>query len=156
VVRRRVSFENSFDSKPSNLEPSFGTIRNKTFDSVVSLLYRNREFQCFEWTETNRRPTKQFDREHILLFFTENVRFFLFFSICFRFFFVFFGFFSLFRNSLFRLFRFYTETESFNWTETKRRPKQFKREYIWEFFRKFRVVSLCFGLLRNRSVCSVV
>ena len=32
-------------------------------------------------------------------------------------------------------------------------PKQFKREYIWVFFRKFRVVSVCFGLLRNSSVC---
>ncbi len=31
--------------------------------------------------------------------------------------------------------------------------RQFKREYIWEFFRKFRVVSVSFGLLRNRSVC---
>jgi hypothetical protein len=29
----------------------------------------------------------------------------------------------------------------------------FKREYIWVFFRKFRVVSVCFGLLRNSSVC---
>jgi hypothetical protein len=32
-------------------------------------------------------------------------------------------------------------------------PKQFKREYIWVFFRKFRVVSVCFSLLRNSSVC---
>ena len=31
--------------------------------------------------------------------------------------------------------------------------RQFKREYMREFFRKFRVVSACFGLLRNRSVC---
>jgi hypothetical protein len=66
---------------------------------------------------------KQFDRVHILLFFTENVEFFRFFSIFFGFFsrifslfrfFVFFGFFGLFRNSLFRLFRLYTETESFD------------------------------------------
>ena len=28
-------------------ETSFGTIRNKMFVSVVSLLYRNREFRCF-------------------------------------------------------------------------------------------------------------
>jgi hypothetical protein len=32
-------------------------------------------------------------------------------------------------------------------------PKQFKKEYIWVFFRKFRVVSVCFGFLRNSSVC---
>jgi hypothetical protein len=51
----------------------------------------------------------------------------------------------------------YTKTESFhNSTEPKQTeepPKQFKREYIWVFFRKFRVVSVCFGLLRNISVC---
>jgi hypothetical protein len=29
---------------------------------------------------------------------------------------------------------------------------KFKREDIWVFFRKFRVVSVCFGLLRNSSV----
>ncbi len=29
----------------------------------------------------------------------------------------------------------------------------FKREYIWVFFRKFMVDSVCFGLLRNSSVC---
>ena len=58
---------------------------------------------------------------------------------------------------LFRLFRFYTETESFDVSiepkQTEDPPKQFKREYIWKFFQKFRVVSVCFGLLRNRSVC---
>ncbi len=37
--------------------------------------------------------------------------------------------------------------------ETEDPPKQYKREYIWVFFRKFRVVSVCFGLLPNRSVC---
>jgi hypothetical protein len=72
-------------------------------------------------------------------------------------FFVFFGFFSLFRNSLFWLFRFYTKTESFDVSielkQTGDPPKQFKREYIWVFFWTFRVVSVCFGLLRNSSVC---
>ncbi len=37
--------------------------------------------------------------------------------------------------------------------QTEDPPKQFKREYICKFFQKFRVVSVCFGLLRNRSVC---
>ena len=37
--------------------------------------------------------------------------------------------------------------------QTEDPPKQFKRENIWTFFQKFRVVSVCFGLLRNRSVC---
>jgi hypothetical protein len=45
----RVSFETSFDSKQPKLEPKLvsGITRNKTFVSVVSLLYRNRDFQCF-------------------------------------------------------------------------------------------------------------
>jgi hypothetical protein len=60
LVSARVSFETSFDSKQPKLEPktSFGTNRNKPFVSVVSLLYRNREFRCFDWAETNRRPTE--------------------------------------------------------------------------------------------------
>jgi hypothetical protein len=67
------------------------------------------------------------------------------FPVFFQFFRFFSAFFGLFRNSFFFLFRFYTETED--------PPKQFKREYIWVFFRKFRVVSVCFGLLQNSSVC---
>ena len=31
---------------------------SKQFVSVVSLLYRNREFRCLDRTETNRRPTE--------------------------------------------------------------------------------------------------
>ncbi len=88
-----------------------------------------------------------------MLFFTENLEFFRFFRF-FSFFSVFFG---LFPNSLFRLFRFYTETESFDVSielkQTGDPPKQFKREYIWVFFWTFRVVKVCFGLLRNSSVC---
>jgi hypothetical protein len=55
------------------------------------------------------------------------------------------------------LFNFYTKTESFDVSidpkQTEDPPQQFKREHIWEFFRKFRVVSVCFGMLRNSSVC---
>ncbi len=47
------------------------------FVSVVSLLYWNREFRCFNWTETNRRATKQFDT---LVFFSESFGLFLFVS----------------------------------------------------------------------------
>ncbi len=69
----------------------------------------------------------------------------------FPFFPVFSVFFGLFRNSLFRLFRFYTETESFDVSiepkQTKDQPKQFEREHIWVFFRKFRVVSVCYDQL---------
>jgi hypothetical protein len=53
-------------------------------------------------------------------------------------FFHFFGFFGLFRNSLFRLFCFYTETESFDVSieqkQTEDQPKQFDREDILLFF----------------------
>ncbi len=49
---------------------------------------------------------------------------------------------------LFRLFRFYAETEIFDVSiepkQTEDQPKQFKREYIWVFFRKFRVHLLTF------------
>jgi hypothetical protein len=60
-VPGRVFFETSFDSKQVSIrnkfrfettetgtETNFGTIRNKMFVSVVSLLYRNREFGCFD------------------------------------------------------------------------------------------------------------
>jgi hypothetical protein len=86
-----------------------------------------------EAKQTEDQP-KQFDREHILLFFTENFGFFRFF----RFFQIFPVFFVLFQNSLFQLFRFYTETESFDVSielkQTEGPPKQFEREYIRVFF----------------------
>ncbi len=54
---------------------------------------------------------------------------------------------------LFRLFRFYTETESFGVSiepkQTEEQLKQCDREHNLEFFTKFRVVSVCFGLFRN-------
>ncbi len=113
--------------KQRNCNWNFGTIRNKTFVSVVLLLYRNREFRCF------------FNRKFRVFFL-----FFLFFS-----FFCLFVFFGLFRNSLFWLFHFYAETESFYVSiepkQTEDPPKQFKRENIWLFFRKCRVVSVCYG-----------
>jgi hypothetical protein len=101
--------------------------------------------------QTEDHP-KQFDREHILLFFTENLGFFQFFH-----FFVFFS--GLFQNSLFQLFRFCTETESFNVSiepkQTEDPPKQFKREYIWVFFRKCRVVLVCYETVLFVSVVSI-
>ena len=57
---------------------------------------------------------------------------------------------------LFRLFRFYTKTERFDVSiepkQTEDPPKQFEREYIWVFFRKFRVVSVCYETVLS-SVC---
>jgi hypothetical protein len=91
-----------------------------------------------------------------MLFFPENLEFFRFLLV-FLVFSLLSVFFSLFRNSLFLLFRFYTKTESFDvlieLKQTGDPPKQFKREYIWVFFWTFRVISVCFCLLWNSSVC---
>ncbi len=144
--------ETSFDSKQLKLEPKPVSALSKTKRLFwLFCFYNTTEIfdVSIEPKETEDQP-KQFDREHILLFFTENLGFFRFFR-----FFSFF--FSLFRNSMFRLFCFYTETESFDVSierkQTEDTPKQFKRKYIWVLFRKFRVVSVCFGLLQNSSVC---
>jgi hypothetical protein len=72
---------------------------------------------------------------------------FLIFSVFLFFFLVFFlGFFGLFRNSLFRCFGCFTsipkQRVSIDPKQTEDPPTQFKREYIWVFFRKFRVVSV--------------
>ncbi len=78
---------------------------------------------------------------HILLFFTENVEFFRFFSIFFGFFLGFFRFFRFYR--FFRFIRFVSKQfVSIEPKQTEDPPKQFKREYIWKFFQKFRVVSV--------------
>ncbi len=97
-----------------------------------------------------------------MLFFTENLGFFRFFPAFFDFFRFFKVFFGLFRNSLFRLFRFYIETESFDvWIEPKQTedpPKQFKREYIWDFSENlglFRLVSVCYETVLFVSVVSI-
>ncbi len=132
-----MSFETIFDTKQPKLEPKLVSALSET--KLLFWLFRfYTETESFdvliEPKQTEDQP-KQFDREH------------------------FFGLFwnSLFRNSLFRLFRFYTKTESFYVSiepkHTKDPHKQFKRVYIWVFFRKFRVVLVCFGLLQNSSVC---
>ncbi len=93
-----------------------------------------------------------------MLFFTENIGFSGFFRFfrCFRFFSFVSVFLGLFQNSLFRLFRFYTETEGFDVSiEPEGPPKQFKREYIWVFFGKFRVVSVCYETVLFVSVVSI-
>ncbi len=63
---------------------------------------------------------------------------------------------------LFRLFRFYTESESFDDSiepkQTEDHPKQFDKEHILVFFRKFRVVSVfsvCFETVLFVSVVSI-
>ncbi len=97
-VDPRVSFGTSFDWKQPKLEPKLVSALSETkllFRLFFSLLYRNREVQCFDWMKQTEDQSKQFDREHILQFFTENLGFYVFFD-----FFIFF--FCLFQNSLFR------------------------------------------------------
>ena len=110
-----MSFETSFDSKQPKLEPKLVSALSET-KRLFRLFRFYTETESFDVSiepkQTEDQP-KQFDREHILLFFAENVGFFQFFRF-FRFFWFFSVFFGLFRNSLFWLFRFYTETESFN------------------------------------------
>ncbi len=91
-----MSFETSFDSKQPQLEPKLV--------SALSVSETKRLFRLFHfYTETESFDVsiepkqteylpKQFDREYILLFFTENLGFFRFFR-----FFPFFSFFRFFR-----------------------------------------------------------
>jgi hypothetical protein len=139
----RVSFENSSDSKQPKLEPKLVSALSET-KRLFRLFLFYTETESFD-VSLNRNKQKT-NRNSLIgsifcFFLTENLglsRFLWFFT----FFSVFFG---LFRNSLFRLFRFYTKTESFDVLiepkQTEDPPKQFKREYV------------CFGLLRNSSVC---
>ncbi len=133
-----MSFETSFDSKqPKLVSALFKTKR------LLRLFRFYTETESFgvsiEPKQTGDQP-KQFDREHILLFFTENVEFFRFLKI-------FFGFFRIF--SVFLVFSFISifsvcfETVYFGCfasipkqrvliepKQTEDPPKQFKREYI--------------------------
>ncbi len=128
MVSLRVAFETSFNSKQPKLELKLVSALSET--KCLSRLFRfYTETESFDISiepkQTEDQP-KQFDREHILLIFTENLEFFGFFrvfsffrffrflpvcleTVCFRCFASFFS--GLFRNSLFRLFRFYRNGE---------------------------------------------
>jgi hypothetical protein len=96
-VYSRVSFETSFDSKQPKLEPKLVSALSET-KRLFRLFRFYTETESFavsiEPKQTGDQP-KQFDREHILLFFTENAEFFRFFSVFSRIFSVF-SFFSVF------------------------------------------------------------
>jgi len=145
-VSPRVSFETSFDSKQPKLEPKLVSALSETkrFFRLFRFYTETESFDVsIEPKQTGDQP-KQFDREHILLFFTENVEFFDFFDFFRVFFsdvFVFFGFF------VFSVFSVCFETVCFGCfasipkqrvsiepKQTEDPPKQFKREYIWVFF----------------------
>ncbi len=98
-----MSFETSFDSKQPKLEPKLVLALSGT-KRLFRLFRFYIETESFEVSiepkQTGYQP-KQFDTEHILLFFTENVKFsgfFRFFRVFSDFsFFWFFGFFGFFR-----------------------------------------------------------
>jgi hypothetical protein len=77
----RVSFETSFDSKQPKLEPKLVSALSET-KRLFRLFRFYTETESFDVSiepkQTGDQP-KQFDMEHILLFFTENVEFFWFF-----------------------------------------------------------------------------
>ena len=96
-----MSFETSFDSKQPKLEPKLVSALSET-KRLFRLFRFYIETESFDVSiepkQTKDQP-KQFDREHILQFFTENLwffRFFLFFSVFFSVFSVFSVFFSVF------------------------------------------------------------
>ena len=91
----RVSFETSFDSKQPKLEPKLISALPETKRLFrLFCFYTETESSdvSIELKQTEDQP-KQFDREHILLIFTENLGFFRFFPFFIVFFFIFFVFF---------------------------------------------------------------
>ncbi len=133
LTEYRVSFETSFDSKQPKLEPKLVSALSET-----KRLFRLFRFYSIPkkrvWMFRLNRNKQETNRNSLIgsIFctFYRKCRVFPVFKVFFSFFsdfsvfFVFFVFFGLFRNSLFRLFRFYTKTESFHWTETNKRPTQ--------------------------------
>jgi hypothetical protein len=128
----------------------FFRIFSKQFVSVVLLLYRNREFRCFDWTETNRRPTQTvWKRVPIFGYFSENLGLFRFTAKQF---------------CLFRLFRYRFETPK--QTETKRnflflvswnKPKQTEtnpKQILFRFVSVRTEIYFCLFRGHPRSVCS--
>ncbi len=140
VVLPRVSFETT----ETRTETSFGTIRNKTFVSIVLLLYWNREFD-FSIEPNNQKTNRNslFDRDHILVFYKEHLGFFMFFrffSVCFET--VCFGCFASIpkqRVSMFQL----------NRNIQKTNPNSLKESLFGYFSEYFGL----FGLLQNGFVC---
>ncbi len=131
-----MSFKTSFDLKPLKLEPKLVSAGSET----------KRLFQLFRFfTETEsfgvsiepkitEEQPKQCNREHILVFFSENLRLLRFVSVCFEK--VCFGSIPKQRILMFRT----------------AQPKQFYREHILVFFRKCRVVLNCFETVLFVSV----
>ncbi len=72
-----MSFETSFDSKQPKLEPKLVSALSETkrLFRLFRFYTKTESFDVsIEPKQTEDQP-KQFDREHILLFFTDNLRF---------------------------------------------------------------------------------
>ena len=163
-----MSFETSFDSKQPKLEPKLVSALSET-KRLFRLFLFYTETESFDVSiepkQTGDQP-KQFDREHILLFFTENVEFFRFFSVFFS---DFFGFCRFFR--FFRFFRFvskqfvsvvsllYRNREfRLNRNKQKTHPNSLKESIFGNFsknFWLFRFVSVCYETDLFVSVVSI-
>ncbi len=92
TVPGRVSFETSFDSKQPKLESKLVSALSET-KRLFRLFRFYTKIESFEVSilpKQTEDQSKLFDREHILLFFTENLGFSRFFLV----FLVFFGFFG--------------------------------------------------------------
>ncbi len=144
-----MSFETSFDRKQSKLEPKLVSVLSET-KCLFQLFCFYTETESFgvslEPKQTEEQP-KQFDREHILVLFQKIFGcfgLFWFVSDCFET--VCFGCFSSMTKQRVLMFRLKPK-------QTEDQSKQFHREHILVFFRRFRVVSVSIGLLRNSSVC---
>jgi hypothetical protein len=128
----RVSFETSFDLKQQNGSQLVSALsETKNLFQLFRFYYKTESLDVSIEPEQTEEQPKQCDREHILVFFSENLGLFWFVLVCF---------------GLFWLFWFYTKTESLDVSiepkQTEDQPKQFETEHIWVFFRKFRVVSI--------------
>jgi hypothetical protein len=144
----RVSFKTSFDSKQPKLKPKLvlALSETKCLFWLFGFYTKTESFDVLiEPKQTEDQP-KQFDRKHILLFFTGNLGFFRFFSVFYFLFFFFFWF-----VSLFWLFRFYTKKESFDVSNERKQQKTHPhslKESIFGYFSEniglFRFVSVCY------------
>jgi hypothetical protein len=138
-----VFFETSFDSKQSKLVSALS--ETKRLFRLFRFYTKTESFNVLiEPKQTEDQP-KQFDREHILVFFRK----FRIFPVCF-------GLFGFVSKQFVSVVMLLYQTESFSVLsepkQTEDQPKQFDREHIFVFFRKFRVVSACFETVLFVSV----
>jgi hypothetical protein len=159
-----VSFKTSFNSKQPKLEPKLVSALSETkrLFRLFRFYTETESFDVLNEPKQTKDQPKQFDRKHILQFFTKNLGFFRFFRF-FRFFSVFFSVFSglfervcfgvpavslLYRNRKFRL----------NRNKQKTHPNSLK-ESIFGYFSEnlglFRFVLVCYETVLFVSVVSI-